>query len=90
MGPVAILAGFDFFIPLSSGAVYDAFTDASVLGFALGGGVAIPITSGVEARVQLDYARFFSSFTPVPGDAFVAGGALDQYLGIRLGAAYAY
>ncbi|AKT41596.1 hypothetical protein [Chondromyces crocatus] len=90
VGPVALLAGFDFFIPMSSGLVYEQFTDPSVLGIALGGGVAIPISSGLEARVRLDYSRFFSSFTPARGDRFIAGGAVDEYLGIRLGAAYAY
>ncbi len=33
---------------------------------------------------------FFSAFAPIPGDAYVAGGALDQLIGVRLGAAYAY
>lgn len=90
VGPVALLAGFDFFLPLSRGAIYDRFNEASALGIALGGGVAIPITGGIEARAQLEYARFGASFKPREGDAYIAGGALDQFFGLRLGAAYAY
>lgn len=90
VGPVALLAGFDFFLPLSRGPIYDRFNEASALGIALGGGVAIPITGGLEARVQLEYARFGASFKPREGDTHIAGGALDQFLGLRFGAAYAY
>jgi hypothetical protein len=92
LGPVALLAGFEFLIPLSDGKVYDRFRDASVLGIGLGGGLAVPIPvlAGLEARALVEYARFFSSFGPVLGDPYVAGGALDQFLGIRLAAAYVY
>jgi hypothetical protein len=92
VGPVAFLAGFDLLVPLSSGAVYDRFTDAGVLGIGLGGGLAVPIPvlAGLEARALVEYARFFSSFGPQLGDDYVAGGALDQFLGIRLAGAYVY
>ena len=53
-------------------------------------GLGIKLTDGLEARLVAEYARFFYSFTPQVGDAYVAGGALDQIYGMRLGAAYAY
>jgi hypothetical protein len=92
VGPVALLAGLEFLLPLADGKVYDRFRDASVLGIGLGGGLAVPIPvlAGLEARALVEYARFFSSFAPVLGDPYVAGGALDQFLGIRLAAAYVY
>ena len=90
VGPVAFVGGLDFFVPLGSGEVYSRFTSPSELGLGFGGGLAIPIATGLEARVMVDYTRFFSSFSPSETDLYVAGGAVDEYLGIRLGAAYAY
>jgi hypothetical protein len=84
--------GFDvaYLAPLSTGAVYERFKDPSVKGVDLGFKVGVGIWSGLMAEVGLDYTRYFSSFGPVPGDAYVAGGALDQLLALRLGLAYVY
>jgi hypothetical protein len=46
------------------------------------------VIEGVEARVMGEYTRFFSSFSPEVGDPYVAGGALDHFLGVRLAGAY--
>lgn len=46
--------------------------------------VAYDLYHGLEARVGADYQRFFFTFDPQPGDAKVAGGALDQYYNIYL------
>ena len=89
-GPVAIELGGDFLLPLSGGEVYDRFSDASVLGIEARLGLGIPLAAGIELRLAGEYTRFFSSFTPVVGDTHVAGGALDQLVWIRLGAAYVY
>lgn len=90
LGPVALELEGTFLLPLSSGAVYDRQRDASVLGVEGRAGLAIPLSAGFELRVMGEYTRFFSAFAPVPGDAYVAGGALDQLITLRLGAAYAY
>jgi hypothetical protein len=37
---------------------------------------------------MLDYTRFFPSFVPIPGDVYVAGGALDQFGTIKIGVEY--
>ncbi|WP_437681275.1 hypothetical protein [Sorangium sp. So ce131] len=89
-GPVALAFGADYLMPLSSGDVYDRFEGASVQGIGATAGVIVPIASGIEGRLILDYARFFSSFSPAVGDEYVAGGATDQYLGIRLAGAYVH
>ncbi|WP_441287090.1 hypothetical protein ACSRUE_33140 [Sorangium sp. KYC3313] len=90
VGPVALALGADYLFPLSSGQVYERFEGASVQGIGAMAGVLVPVTTGVEARLLLEYARFFSSFEPAVGDRYVAGGAIDQYLGVRLAGAYVY
>jgi hypothetical protein len=81
-------AGYDG--ALSAGAVHDRFTGATVGGLDGGAGFAFLIASGFEARLTGHYTRYFYSFDPVPGNAYVAGGALDELLGIGIGVAYAY
>jgi hypothetical protein len=88
IGPVALLAGFDWLFPLKSGEVYDRFTGASVQGLAVTAGLAARVGAGFEVRLWGEYSRFFSNFDPVLGDAHVAGGALDELVGIRLAGAY--
>ncbi|WP_433933878.1 hypothetical protein AB3662_05540 [Sorangium cellulosum] len=90
VGPVALALGAEYLMPLSSGAVYERFQGASVQGIGAMAGVMIPVATGIEARVLAEYARFFSSFQPEQGDAYIAGGAIDQYLGLRLAGAYVY
>lgn len=89
-GPIRLILGGNFLYPLSGGAVYERQRDASVLGIEAKGGVGIPLATGFELRLTGEYTRFFSAFKPVVGDAYVAGGALDQFVWIRIGAAYAY
>ncbi|WP_437809360.1 hypothetical protein [Sorangium sp. So ce1078] len=89
-GPVALALGAEYILPLSSGPVYDRFTGASVQGIGALAGVMVPVATGIEARLLVEYARFFSSFQPEQGDAYIAGGAIDQYLGLRLAGAYVY
>jgi len=88
VGRAAIVAGFDWIEPLSTGPVYDRFTRAKVHGFDGKLGLFVRIASGFELRFSAEYARFFSDFAPAPGDTYVASGAVDQYLGIRLAGAY--
>lgn len=81
-------AGYDG--ALSAGKVHERFTGASVGGLDFGAGFAFLIASGFEARLTAHYTRYFYAFDPVPGDAYVAGGALDEFLGLGIGVAYAY
>jgi hypothetical protein len=89
-GPVSLLLSAGYDAPLTTGAVYDRFRDPSTGGIDLGAGLAVRIVRGLEARATVEYTRYFSSFDPRVGDSYVAGGALDEFLGIRIGAAYAY
>jgi uncharacterized protein YbjQ (UPF0145 family) len=81
-------AGYDG--ALSAGTVHDRFTGASVGGLDGGVGFAFLLPAGFEARLTAHYTRYFYTFDPVPGDAYVAGGALDELLGLGVGVAYAY
>jgi len=52
-------------------------------------GIALP--KGFEIRVGFDYRRYWFDLNPVPpppNPPYVAGGALDQYLGASLGVAW--
>jgi len=50
-------------------------------------GYALP--KGFEIRLGADYRRYWFDLNPVPPDpAYVAGGALDQYWGFSIGAAW--
>ncbi len=81
-------AGYDG--PLSAGPVYDRFNGSTVGGVDFGAGLAILLAAGFEARLTGHYTRYFYSFDPVPGNKYVAGGALDELFGIGIGVAYAY
>ncbi len=87
VGPVAILAQGAYLLGLSGGEVPDRMRDASFGGVEGGLGVGVPIGEHLEIRAQGLYTRVFYSFKPVPGDAYVAGGALDQMVRGQLMAA---
>lgn len=88
IGRIGLVAGFDYLEPLSAGEVYERFTNPKVHGIGAMGGVFVGVATGFEVRVAGEYRRFFSDFDPKLGDTYIAGGALDQYMGIRLSGAY--
>ena len=83
-----IALGYDG--PLDAGAVHDRFRGATVGGVDATLGLALPFARAFEGRLGATYTRYFYTFHPTPGDAFVAGGALDEFFGITLGGAYVY
>lgn len=85
----ALKAGFDYLGAASGGDVYDRFRDVTLNGMDARLGLSTEITAGIRVNVMFDYTRFFSSFVPIPGDAYVAGGALDQFGSIQIGIEYA-
>jgi hypothetical protein len=87
-GPLSAFGSFEWLSPLEGGPVYDRFRDIRVNGIDASVGLGVHIASGTEVRLTAGYTRFFSTFLPVPGDAYVAGGALDQFGGIKLGVHY--
>lgn len=87
---MALLLDVGYDGALSAGTVHDRFTGATVGGLDGGAGFAFLIASGFEARLTAHYTRYFYAFDPVPGDPHVAGGAVDELLGLGIGVAYAY
>lgn len=69
--------GSDGFFPRVSGGGVEASVGA---GFAL--------TTSLEARLTLDWRRYFLSMNPQRGDRLIAGGAADDFYGATLGVAF--
>ena len=67
----------------------DRQRDAATHGFELSLGAAWPLGGGLDLRVRATYERYVYAFAPVPGDAYVAGGALDQIFHGGLAVGYA-
>lgn len=86
----ALWPSFGYVGPLEGGPVYDRFTDASLAAIDMGLQLAFVLGAGFEIRTGVEYTRVFSSFDPQVGDAYIAGGGLDQQLALRLGAAYVF
>ena len=86
----ALMPAFGYVAPLKKGDAYDRVNGASVHGLDMELMLAFVIGLGFEARTGVGYTRYFASFDPQVGDTFVAGGALDQYLMLRAGAAYVF
>ncbi len=70
--------------PLQSGAVAERFPNAAVGGLEATIGGRGGLTDALGLGLALVYSRFFYDLQPAPGDAFVAGGALDEYVSLRL------
>jgi hypothetical protein len=87
---MALLLDVGYDGALSAGAVHDRFRESSLGGVDFGAGLALTLGAGFELRLRSHYTRYFYKFHPKLGDAYVAGGALDEFLGFGLGVAYAY
>ncbi len=90
LGRLAVLAGAGFRLVFDAGDVAARLRSPTVSGIDADLGVSFAVISGIEARLVGDYERYFFAFKPTPGDAFVAGGALDQFFGGRLAVAYIF
>ncbi len=64
------------------------FPRASGGGVEAGVGAALAIVGGLEARLDLDWRRYFLSMNPVVGDRLVAGGSADDFYSATLSVAY--
>ena len=80
---VTAAAGYDFI--LSSGPFEQKFPRAEIGGVDALLGAAYRVAENVEIAGSAHYERVFSKLNPQPGDQYVAGGALDQYLIFQLG-----
>jgi hypothetical protein len=87
----AIIGGASYLHLLSMGQIRkEYFPNASGHGGEGFGGLAFALSwmKGLEGRVTADIRRYVFSMNPSVGDTRVAGGAVDQYIGLNLGVAY--
>lgn len=63
------------------------FPHGEVGGVEVAVGASYRVTGPLWVEVGFDVRRYFFTMNPVPGDLWVAGGAVDQYLGARFGLA---
>jgi hypothetical protein len=86
-GAFALMAGAGYMQVLSAGEFTDRFPHASIAGVDGQVGAAYALLPFLEARANASYTRVFSSAKPQAGDAYIAGGALDEYFIFRGGVA---
>lgn len=70
--------------------IHKFFGHLSVHGVDLGAGVAVALPSSLFVTLSGSYVRMFFDLKPNPGDAYIAGGALDEYYTASLSISYAY
>jgi hypothetical protein len=91
LGIVAILADGAYMDVVDDGIAQSSiaanpayFPHAQVGAVTTGLHLGFRLWDSLELRAGADYQRYFFSFNPEPGDAHVAGGAVDQYLAATL------
>jgi hypothetical protein len=84
----AAWAGGSYLDVLSSGYTSQLFPRETVGGVEAHLGASWRLAKSWEVSLSAAYTRFFYSFNPVPGDASVAGGALDEQTRVLAGFAY--
>jgi hypothetical protein len=90
LGGMSLLLGVGYRLIFDGGRVVDRFPHASLQGVDGTIGVALPLGTKLELRITGRYDRYFYAMHPVPGDTYVAGGALDQFIGAQAGLAYGF
>ncbi len=84
IGPVALSVSAGYLALVMQDAIGRAFPRASHGGVELGGAVNVALGPRFDLRLEGKYTRIFYSLHPLPGDPYVAGGALDEYVVVDL------
>ena len=87
---LSLMLGGAYLATTSPGEIYDRFRAPRVHGVDAEFGAAIGLVQGLELQVSGRYTRYFATFKPLLGDAFVAGGVLDEQMQFGLGVRYAH
>jgi hypothetical protein len=90
LGAVSVYGYASYLGVLSTGLFGTYFARASVGGIEGRIGAAHAIARSFELSLEIAYTRFYYSLHPQPGDAYVAGGALDQIARGSLRIAYLF
>jgi hypothetical protein len=85
---VGLLMEADYLPVLGTSQIAAAFFPRLSVGGVQGRlGGAVAVTGPFEVQVIAEYRRYFYAMNPKPGDAYVAGGALDEYITLTAGLA---
>jgi len=87
-GSFSLLGGGGYLDVLTAGTISGVFPRESVGGMDAFLGGAYLLSPHLEVSARVAYTRFFYAFNPQPGDAHVAGGALDEMARVSLGLTY--
>jgi hypothetical protein len=88
VGPLSFMADVAYLGVLSTGPYADLFPHAQVGGIDASAGVGLALSRSFELSLGVRYTRFFYDLRPVPGDAYVAGGTLDEMARLWTGLAW--
>jgi hypothetical protein len=88
LGPFSVYGYGSYLDVLSTGPEGGYFAHATVGGLEGRLGLSRDLGHGFEVSFEVAYTRFFYTLNPQPGDAYVAGGALDQMAFASLGVGY--
>ena len=89
-GRVALFVDGGYRAILSAGYVGSRFPRAQVGGVDVAAGLAVALPHDLALRLTGQYVRFFYDFRPQPGDAYIAGGAVDEFAVGELALAYGF
>jgi hypothetical protein len=90
LGRVVLCASGAYRAILSGGYLGSRFPHAQIGGMDVSVGAAVKVGRGFEARLTGEYVRMFYDLRPEPGDASVAGGALDEFTLAKVGLGYSF
>jgi len=90
LGALSLYVDGSYLGVLSTGPVGAYFPRETVGGVEARAGVAQSLGAGFLLSAEASYTRFFYTLNPTPGDAYVAGGALDQMVTASLGLGYMF
>jgi hypothetical protein len=85
---ISVSGGGSYLDLLSTGYTSVLFPRQSAGGVEAHLGASYLLAKSVEVSIGASYTRVFYTFNPVPGDADVAGGALDQQARVLAGLSY--
>jgi hypothetical protein len=87
-GSFSLFGGGGYLDVLKAGTISGVFPRESVGGVDAFLGGAYLLSPHLEVSARVAYTRFYYAFNPQPGDAYVAGGALDEMARLSLGLTY--
>jgi len=91
-GGAAFTAGGHYLHILSAGEILDEekYFDGAAVGGEAFAAYSTPLgfAKGFDLRLGLDLRRIVFAFSPAVEDARIAGGAIDQYIGLNIGVGY--